>query len=133
MKKIIIACMALAIAPAFAQSSVYNPMDVLERAHRSADSWWSNTLDNARKRADLDQIQEEDAWFNRCMYQTGGDVNRCRGIGRSNQQGELARLVERGDRIRSITNIMVRQCVYEVNGKRFMQLFEDCPDQVYVR
>lgn len=76
MKRIVIACMALAIAPVFAQGS----LDVLDRASRSSADSYGRTLDNAHRRTQMDQINQEQAWFNRCMYQTGGDAARCGGI-----------------------------------------------------
>lgn len=42
----------------------YDPLEVLNRAQRSADDWWSNTLNNAKKRTDLDQTHLDNAFKN---------------------------------------------------------------------
>lgn len=42
----------------------YDALEVLNRAQRSADDWWSNTLNNAKKRTDLDQTHMDNAFKN---------------------------------------------------------------------
>lgn len=46
------------------QTFQYDALEVLNRAQRSADEWWSNTLNNAKKRTDLDQTHLDNAFKN---------------------------------------------------------------------
>lgn len=46
------------------QTFKYDPLEVLNRAERGADEWWSNTLSNAKKRVDLDQTMLDNAFKN---------------------------------------------------------------------
>lgn len=129
------ASIVAACSPAFAQGA----LDILDRAQSSSSRSWGNTLDNAHQRTQMDQIQQENAWYNRCMYQTGGDHQRCTGIRqtqiqpRQRPRGEPARLVDVGGYTRSVTNVLVRQCTYEIRGQTFMRLYEDCPNEIYIQ
>lgn len=136
-----------ALSLAFVAASTYaqGALDVLTRAQRSADESWSNTLDNAHRRTQMDQINQEQAWFNRCMYQTGGDAARCGGIRQTQMppprpqqpdpesSGYSARLVREDGQAQSVTGLWATKCIYEVNGQQFAKLFARCPSTVYVR
>ena len=50
----------------------YDPLDILNKAEKSADDWWSNTLKNAKARTDLDQQQFKNAFENDKTMQTYG-------------------------------------------------------------
>jgi hypothetical protein len=53
----------------------YDPLDILDRAEKSADNWWSRTLDNAKKRTDMDQTLQDNAFKNDKRFMTyGSDV-----------------------------------------------------------
>jgi hypothetical protein len=133
--------MVLAAATTYAQGA----LDVLNRAQQSGSNWYGNTMDNAHRRTQMDQINQEQAWFNRCMYQTGGDAARCGGIRQAQmppprpQQpdpeppGFAARLVGEGGQAQSVTGMWATKCIYEVNGQQFVKLYARCPTTVYVR
>lgn len=48
----------------------YDPLDILDRAEKSADEWWSNTLKSAKARTDLDQQHFENAFKNDKQFMT---------------------------------------------------------------
>jgi hypothetical protein len=50
----------------------YDTLDVLNRAEKSADDWWANTLKNAKARTDLDQQEFKNAFENDKTMQTYG-------------------------------------------------------------
>lgn len=50
----------------------YDPMDILTRAQKSADESWDNTLNFARKRAELDQQAMDNAFKNDKQFNTHG-------------------------------------------------------------
>lgn len=52
------------------QTFQYDPLDVLERAEKSADSWWTNTLKNAKARTDMDQSLLDNAFKNDKQFMT---------------------------------------------------------------
>lgn len=52
------------------QTFQYDPLDVLNRAEKSADEWWSNTLKSAKARTDLDQQHFENAFKNDKQFMT---------------------------------------------------------------
>lgn len=123
-------------------SSAQGALDILDRAQSSADRSWGNTLNNAQTATENRQIDQESAWFNRCMYQTGGDVARCQGIRQTrptvrqhenDSLGYSATLIQKGQQVRTVTGEWAMQCVYDFQGRRFMRLYEDCPYSVRVR
>lgn len=142
MKRIIIAfSLSLVVASTYAQGA----LDTLDRAQRSSSEHYGRTLDNAHRRTQMDQINTEQAWFNRCMYQTGGDAARCGGI-RQTQippprpmqpdpelSGYSARLVREDGQAQSVTGSWATKCIYEVNGQEFVKLFARCPFRLQVR
>ena len=55
----------------------YDTLDILDRAEKSASDWWSKTLDNAKKRTDMDQQLFKSAFDNDKLMRTHeGDVFR---------------------------------------------------------
>lgn len=53
----------------------YDTLDILNKADKGASDWWANTLDNAKKRTDMDQTMFENAFKNDKTFQThGSDV-----------------------------------------------------------
>lgn len=135
MKTIIVACAALLAVPAFSQGA----LDVLDRAGSSSSRSWGNTLDNAQRRTQMDQVHQENNWFNRCMYQTGGDAARCGGIRQTEVQprpepeGYPARLVSQGEQVQTVTGLWATKCIYEVHGQQFVKLFARCPSRITVQ
>jgi hypothetical protein len=127
----------LALAPGL--SLAQGALDILDRASRSSTESYGRTLDNAHRRTQMNQIHQENAWFNNCMYQTGGNAARCGGIRQTHiappepPQGTPARLVAEGGQVRTVTGLLATECFYEVNGQQFARAFARCPTTIYVR
>lgn len=51
-------------------AGIYDPLDVLNRAEQGADNWWSNTLQNAKQRVQLDQMEFDNAFANDKKFNT---------------------------------------------------------------
>lgn len=57
------------------QTFKYDALDILDRAGKSANDWWSNTIKNAKARTDLDQQHWDNAFKNDKQFMThGSDV-----------------------------------------------------------
>ncbi|PUE15490.1 hypothetical protein [Limnohabitans sp. WS1] len=54
------------------QTFQHDPLDVLTRAEKSADDWWTSTLKNAKARTDLDQQHWDNAFKNDKQFMTHG-------------------------------------------------------------
>lgn len=52
------------------QTFKYDPLEVLSRAEKDAGDWWSKTIDNAKKRTQLDQQHFDNAFKNDRLMQT---------------------------------------------------------------
>jgi hypothetical protein len=59
------------------QTFQYDALDVLTRAEKKADDWWTSTLKNAKARTDMDQAMIDNAFKNDKQFMThAGDVFR---------------------------------------------------------